>query len=184
MPCASAGLTRCQLSSAMVSIVLYARTPRHTWAWPGARPSIRPAGPFFSKAKSLPKARREPAHRRDVYLYERGVSPFRRVWASPHSPNALRTRGSPSNAPPLPAPWSVRELEQVFRIEDANGQAVAYTYFRRDENEAQQARVLTHDEARRSRRISQSCPSCCPLSARNGRRPQSAGTRTRLWRSW
>ncbi|MFZ1884553.1 MAG: hypothetical protein WAU53_13365 [Rhodoplanes sp.] len=29
------------------------------------------------------------------------------------------------------------------------GQAVAYTYFRRDENEARQAKVLTHDEARR-----------------------------------
>jgi hypothetical protein len=48
----------------------------------------------------------------------------------------------------FPAPWSVRELEQAFRIEDANGQAVAYTYFRRDENEARQANVLTHDEAR------------------------------------
>ena len=35
----------------------------------------------------------------------------------------------------FPAPWSVRELEQAFR-QDANGQAVAYTYFRRDENEA------------------------------------------------
>ena len=30
-----------------------------------------------------------------------------------------------------------------------NGQAVAYTYFRRDENEARQTSVLTHDEARR-----------------------------------
>jgi hypothetical protein len=49
----------------------------------------------------------------------------------------------------FPAPWSVRELEQAFRIEDANGQAVAYTYFRRDENTARQANVLTHDEARR-----------------------------------
>ena len=49
----------------------------------------------------------------------------------------------------FPAPWSVRELEQAFRIEDANGQAVAYTYFRRDENEARQASVLTYDEARR-----------------------------------
>jgi hypothetical protein len=49
----------------------------------------------------------------------------------------------------FPPPWSVRELEQAFRIEDANGQAVAYTYFRRDENEARQANVLTHDEARR-----------------------------------
>ena len=44
---------------------------------------------------------------------------------------------------------SVRELEQAFRIEDATGQAVAYTYFRRDENEARQSNVLTHDEARR-----------------------------------
>ena len=49
----------------------------------------------------------------------------------------------------FPAPWSVRELEQAFRIEDATGQAVAYTYFRKDENEARQAQVLTHDEARR-----------------------------------
>ena len=47
------------------------------------------------------------------------------------------------------APWSVRELEQAFRVEDATGQAVAYTYFRLDENEARQANVLTWDEARR-----------------------------------
>jgi hypothetical protein len=49
----------------------------------------------------------------------------------------------------FPAPWSVRELKQAFRIEDATGQAVAYTYFRKDENEARQASVLTWDEARR-----------------------------------
>jgi hypothetical protein len=49
----------------------------------------------------------------------------------------------------FPAPWSVRELEQAFRIDDADGQAVAYTYFRKDENEARQANVLTYDEARR-----------------------------------
>ena len=29
----------------------------------------------------------------------------------------------------FPSPRSVRELEQAFRIEDANGQAVAYTSF-------------------------------------------------------
>ena len=46
-------------------------------------------------------------------------------------------------------PWSVRELERAFVVEDANGQAVAYTYFRHDPNEARQANVLTHDEARR-----------------------------------
>ncbi len=49
----------------------------------------------------------------------------------------------------FPAPWSVRELEQAFAVVDANGQAVAYTYFRHDKNEARQANVLTHDEARR-----------------------------------
>jgi len=49
----------------------------------------------------------------------------------------------------FPAPWSVRELEQAFRVEDATGQAVAFTYFRKDENEARQAQVLTYDEARR-----------------------------------
>ena len=41
------------------------------------------------------------------------------------------------------APWSVRELEQAFRIADANGQAGAYTYFRKDENEARQASART-----------------------------------------
>jgi hypothetical protein len=46
-------------------------------------------------------------------------------------------------------PWSFRELEQTFRIEDVNGQAVAYTYFRKDENKARQANVLTWDKARR-----------------------------------
>ena len=49
----------------------------------------------------------------------------------------------------FPAPWSVRELERAFVVADATGQAVAYTYFRRDANEARQANVLTYDEARR-----------------------------------
>ncbi len=34
-------------------------------------------------------------------------------------------------------------------MQDATGQAIAYTCFRKDENEARQARVLTRDEARR-----------------------------------
>lgn len=54
---------------------------------------------------------------------------------------------STTNSRRFPAPWSVRELEQAFRVEDATGQAVAYTYFRKDENTARQAQVLTHDEA-------------------------------------
>lgn len=51
--------------------------------------------------------------------------------------------------PACPAAPCALVGEQAFRIEDANGQAVAYTYFRRDENEARQASVLTYDEARR-----------------------------------
>ena len=49
----------------------------------------------------------------------------------------------------FPTPWSVHELERAFVVADATGQAVAYTYFRKDENEARQAQVLTYDEARR-----------------------------------
>ena len=49
----------------------------------------------------------------------------------------------------FPAPWSVGELEHAFVVQDANGQAVADTYFRQDENEARQACVLMRDEARR-----------------------------------
>jgi hypothetical protein len=49
----------------------------------------------------------------------------------------------------FPAPWSVHELDQAFVVQDANGQAVASTYFRRDANEARQANVLMWDEARR-----------------------------------
>lgn len=49
----------------------------------------------------------------------------------------------------FPGPWMIRELEHAFVVEDANAQAVAYTYFRRDPNEARQANVLTRDEARR-----------------------------------
>ena len=55
--------------------------------------------------------------------------------------------GRRARQPPMtrrfPAPWSARELQQAFRIEDATGQAVAYVYFRKDENEARQANVLT-----------------------------------------
>jgi K+/H+ antiporter YhaU regulatory subunit KhtT len=37
----------------------------------------------------------------------------------------------------------------VYHCNHANGQALAYVYFRRDENAARQAKVLTRDEARR-----------------------------------
>jgi hypothetical protein len=40
-------------------------------------------------------------------------------------------------------------------VQDANGQAVAYVDFRKDENEAREAHVLTRDEARRIAATSQ-----------------------------
>jgi hypothetical protein len=70
------------------------------------------------------------------------------------SPSACLPEDSRGNLTALntrrfPTPWSVRELEQAFVVQDANGQVVAYIYFRSDENEARQDRLLTHDEARR-----------------------------------
>ena len=41
-------------------------------------------------------------------------------------------------------------IKQPFVVSGATGQALAYVYFRHDENEARQARVLTRDEASRS----------------------------------
>lgn len=49
----------------------------------------------------------------------------------------------------FPKPWSVRELEHAFVVSDANGRALAYTYFRRTAKEAREAGVLRWDEARR-----------------------------------
>ena len=42
----------------------------------------------------------------------------------------------------LPAPWSVAEIDEAFVVSDANGQALAHVYFRKDENEAWQANAL------------------------------------------
>ena len=56
--------------------------------------------------------------------------------------DADRTGNDPRVSRRFAAPWSARELEQAFRIEDTNGQAVPYTYFRRGENEARQASML------------------------------------------
>jgi hypothetical protein len=49
----------------------------------------------------------------------------------------------------FPPPWKVVELSGAFRVDDANGQALGYFYFRDEENVARQAHVLTREEARR-----------------------------------
>lgn len=49
----------------------------------------------------------------------------------------------------FPAPWTVERTEGGFKVMDANGQAVAYTYCRDTAESASVAKVLTVDEARR-----------------------------------
>jgi hypothetical protein len=78
------------------------------------------------------------------------------------------------------APWSVRELEQAFVVQDANGQAVAYTYFRKNENEARQANVLTHDEALRiASNIGKAARAAIPQGRGMTGRPEIVQTRGR-----
>jgi hypothetical protein len=52
-------------------------------------------------------------------------------------------------APCQPPPWQVEQTPGGFKVLDANGQALVYVYARETSNEANIARVLTFDEARR-----------------------------------
>ena len=49
----------------------------------------------------------------------------------------------------FPPPWTVEALDGGFKIVDSNGQALAYVYGHADERDAQVAKALTLDEARR-----------------------------------
>jgi hypothetical protein len=55
--------------------------------------------------------------------------------------------GSDDDPPLSCAPVRPR-TRSAFVVQDANGQAIAYTYVRHDANGARQANVLTRDEAR------------------------------------
>ena len=60
-------------------------------------------------------------------------------------------------APPMrqfPPPWTVEALDGGFKIVDANGRALAYVYGRIDKRDAEIAKSLTLDEARRMGRSS------------------------------
>ena len=50
----------------------------------------------------------------------------------------------------FPAPWHVEEIPGGYKVLDASGQALAYVYAREIEAEADIAKVLTFDEARRN----------------------------------
>jgi 2-methylisocitrate lyase-like PEP mutase family enzyme len=49
----------------------------------------------------------------------------------------------------FPPPWTVEAFDAGFKIVAANGQALAYVYGHADPSDAQVAKSLTLDEARR-----------------------------------
>jgi hypothetical protein len=49
----------------------------------------------------------------------------------------------------FPPPWKVEALDGGYKVVDANGQALAYCYGHADLRDAQTAKGLTLDEARR-----------------------------------
>jgi hypothetical protein len=46
-------------------------------------------------------------------------------------------------------PWTVEQMPGGYKVKDANGQSLAYVYGRETKADADTARVLTMDEARR-----------------------------------
>jgi hypothetical protein len=49
----------------------------------------------------------------------------------------------------FPPPWTVEQIPGGFKVKDANGQSLAYVYGRETKADADIAKVLTMDEARR-----------------------------------
>lgn len=49
----------------------------------------------------------------------------------------------------FPPPWSVKSIPGGFVVKDSTGQALAYCYARGTKAQADNAKVLTMDEARR-----------------------------------
>ena len=49
----------------------------------------------------------------------------------------------------FPAPWTVETIDGGFKVVNANGQSLAYVYGHADPRDAEIAKALTLDEARR-----------------------------------
>ena len=49
----------------------------------------------------------------------------------------------------FPPPWTVEQIPGGYKVKDANGQSLAYVYGRETRADADIAKVLTMDEARR-----------------------------------
>jgi hypothetical protein len=53
------------------------------------------------------------------------------------------------NSRRFPPPWQVEQIDGGFKVLDASGQALVYVYARETREQADIAKVLTLDEARR-----------------------------------
>jgi hypothetical protein len=60
----------------------------------------------------------------------------------------------------FPAPWTIERIPGGYVVKDATDQALAYIYARETRADADTAKVLTMDEARRVASLSQSCRRC------------------------
>ena len=49
----------------------------------------------------------------------------------------------------FPPPWTVKSLDAGYKVVDGNGQTLAYVYGHVDQRDAETAKGLTLDEARR-----------------------------------
>jgi hypothetical protein len=49
----------------------------------------------------------------------------------------------------FPPPWKVEQIDGGFKVLDASGQALVYVYARETREQADIAKVLTFDDARR-----------------------------------
>jgi hypothetical protein len=49
----------------------------------------------------------------------------------------------------FPPPWTIEDNGACFVVRDANGQALAYTYYEEEPGRRTSASLLTRDEARR-----------------------------------
>ena len=70
---------------------------------------------------------------------------------------AMIQRVMPERERHFPPPWSVEELDSCFVVKDANGQALAYTYFEKEPRHRFRRELLTRDEASASRQFLPSC---------------------------
>ena len=58
-------------------------------------------------------------------------------------------REAPMTSRRFPAPWQVEQIPGGYKVLDASGHALAYFYARETKAQADIAKVLTFDEARR-----------------------------------